>query len=385
MRSLSWPLPALVLLAGCGPGGSASGPGGGLLRDSAEGDDTGTDPGSGDDVTVLTLNLHCFKLDGTSFASNDERFAAIAAAVADEGVVAIAAQEACENDAEGVAMTRLAAALEAATGATWGTAWTPTHVAWSGTSDEAQEGIGLLVAGADPADVVTLDYSVQGALARRLLAGTFTTASGDTLRLYSTHLDYETPDIRRAQARQTAMHALVNADAAWGVLIAGDFNALATDDALVDLADAGLTRLSVGSDGDGSQIDHVLAPTPAGFEVVESRLLFTGAAEPVVSDHPGVLVHLRRGAPTASVATRFVATHDAGLGHYLALRGDTPPLGWDLGWPAANTASDRWEALFLGWPGGTTHYKWLYDDGQWEGGDDHALDAGTTGEVAPTF
>lgn len=357
--------------------------------DTARGGDSGADPDTDaegdDDLKVLTLNLHCFKLDGTLFGSNDERFAAIASTVASEGVLAIAVQEACENDAEGVAIDRLAAALDVATGASWGTTWTPTHVAWSGTSDEAQEGVGLLVSGAEPADVAILDYSVQGALDRRLVAGTFPTAAGSAVRLVSVHLDYEDPDVRRAQARQSAMHALVNADDSWGVLIAGDFNALADDSAMIDLGYAGLTRASAESDGDGTNIDHVFAPVPANFEVIESRLLFTGTAEPVVSDHPGVLVHLRRGAPTAAVVTRFVANFDVGLGHYLGLRGDTSPLDWDVGWPAANTSSDRWEAAFLGWPSGGVSYKWLYDDSEWETGDDHGLDAGTTGEVAPAF
>ncbi len=352
--------------------------------DSGPADDSGSTVDEDDDLRILSLNLHCFKLDGTTFASNEERFAAIAATVASQGIVAMAVQEACENDTEGVAIDRLAEALAVATGARWGTAWTPTHVAWTGTADEAQEGVGVLFSGGEPADVATLEYSVQGALGRRLLAGTFTTAGGSDVRLASVHLDYEDSDVRRAQARQSAMHALANADDTWGTLLAGDFNAVASDGAIVDLGNAGLSRLSAESD-DGTHIDHVFAPGPANFEVVESRLLFAGSSEPVVSDHRGVLVHLRRGTPTAAVLTRFVATYDAGVGHYLGLRGDTSPLDWNLGWPAANTAADRWEAAFLGWPSGTIAYKWLYDDSAWEAGDDHQLQAGMTGEVAPTF
>lgn len=352
---------------------------------AVESADTADSAEPADAVTILTLNLHCFKVDGTSFASNEARFAAIADTVAAEGVVAIAVQEACENAAEGVAISRLAGMLEAATGARWGTAWTPTHTAWEGTDDEAQEGVGLLVLGADPDDVAPLIYSTQGALERRALAGTFTPGEGSALRLYSVHLDYEAPDVRRAQARQTAMHALVNADDDWGVFVAGDFNAVADDNTAQDFELTGFTRLSAASDAGGTEIDHVFAPGPANVEVVESRVLFDGTSGPIVSDHPGVLVRVRRGEPRAAVATRFVATYDAGLGHGMALRGDTSPLGWDVGWPAANTASTGWECRFLSWPTGTVSYKWLVDDIAWEAGEDHTLDAGATGEVAPTF
>lgn len=363
--------------------GDDTGAGDSAASDSGDTDtaDTGAAP---DEFALLTLNLHCFKLDGTRFGDNDARFSAIAAAVAAEGVFAIAVQEACETDAEGKAIDRLAAALSAATGASWGTGWTPTHTAWAGTPDEAQEGVGLLIAGRDPTNVSTLVYSVQGGLERRLLAGSFTTAAGTAVRLATVHLDYDDPAARRAQARQSAMDVLVHADGAWGGLLAGDFNAFAADDAVMDLTAAGFTRLSSAADSDGQQIDHVFAPTAANFEVLGSRLMFTGDVEPVVSDHPGVVVHLRRHAPVETPATRFAATYDAGLGHFLTLRGEPSPLGWESGWPSVNTAPDRWEAVLLG-GSGPFSYKWLLDDTRWESGENRSVAAGAAIEDYPSF
>jgi endonuclease/exonuclease/phosphatase family metal-dependent hydrolase len=347
--------------------------------------DTGATEAGGA-LTVLSLNLHCFKLEGTPFASNNERFAAVAEVVAAEAVDAIALQEACVSDAEGAAIDRLALALEAATGTAWGSAWEDTHPAWEGTPDEAEEGVGILVRGGEPLDVQSVVYVRQGPLRREALAATVTASSGASARLYTVHLDFDDGDARRAQARETALHALVHADpATWATLIAGDYNAVAADPALVELEGAGFARLSAASDPDGAEIDHVLAPIPAGFEVLESRLVLDGASGPWVSDHPGVLVRLEVGPPAAAVVTRFAATHDAGFGHHLALRGGTAPLDWELGWPAVNTAADRWEAAFLGWSAGTIAYKWLVDDVTWEAGDDHTVEAGATGDVAPTF
>lgn len=329
-------------------------------------------------LTVLSLNLHCFKLDGTAFSSNDERFAAIAAKAADEGVQAIAAQEACVNDAHGVAMDRLVAALEGATGLDWGQAWTPTHIAWQGTADEAQEGVGLLTAGGLPQDVAELTYSGQGALLRKTLVGT---PPGTNVRLYTVHLEYDRADARRLQARQTAMDALVRADAGSRALIAGDYNAIASDPALGDVAGAGFVRLTAGAD-DGSHIDHVFAPAAANFEVLDARMVLNGVDGPWVSDHPGVVLRVRPRAPAVATVTRFVARATAPS---LALRGDTAPLSWELGWPGVQTANGRWETAFHGWTSGTVAYKWLTGDAGWETGDDHTAAVGAMVEVNPSF
>ena len=52
------------------------------------------------DVSVMALNLHCLKLDGTPFSSNTARMAAVADAVAAEGIAALALQEVCKNTRE---------------------------------------------------------------------------------------------------------------------------------------------------------------------------------------------------------------------------------------------------------------------------------------------
>ena len=310
--------------------------------------------------------------------SNDARFAAIAAKAADEGVQAIAAQEACVNDANGAAMDRLVSALEAATGLDWGSAWTPTHIAWQGTADEAQEGVGLLTAGGDPGDVAELTYSSQGPLLRKTLVGT---PPGTDVRLYTVHLEYDRADARRLQARQTAMDALVRSDQAFRALIAGDYNAIASDAALGDLEGAGFVRLTGGAD-DNRHIDHVFAPRAANFEVLDARMVLDGADGPWVSDHPGVVLRVRSRDALAATVTRFVAQ---GRSPYLALRGDMAPLSWELGWPAVQTADGRWEAAFHGWTSGTVAYKWLTDDAGWETGADHTAAVGETAEVTPSF
>lgn len=386
---------ALVLLLGCGVDASpADGEGDGLVdtpadtpADTVEDTVDDSDP-SGDPpadtvepalpLTVLSLNLHCFKLDGTVFSSNEERFAAIAAKAADEGVQAIAAQEACVNDAHGVAMDRLVAALEQATALDWGSAWTPTHIAWQGTADEAQEGVGLLTAGGDPLEVAELTYSGQGALLRKTLVGI---PPGTDVRLYTVHLEYDRADARRLQARQTAMDALVRADAAFQSLIAGDYNAIATDPALDDLGGAGFVRLTAGAD-DGSHIDHVFAPAAANFEVLDAHMVLDGVAGPWVSDHPGVVLRVQPRSPRPATVTRFVALASAPS---LALRGDTAPLSWEVGWPAVQTADGRWEAAFHGWTTGNIAYKWLTADAGWETGADHSAAVGELAEVTPSF
>lgn len=66
-------------------------------------------------------------------------------------------------------------------------------------------------------------------------------------------------------------------------------------------------------------------------------------------------------------------------------RGDTDPLSWDLGWPAVNTAPDRWEVAFAGWSSGTIAYKCLTDDTTWETGANRAVRAGAAAEDVPGF
>jgi endonuclease/exonuclease/phosphatase family metal-dependent hydrolase len=331
--------------------------------------------------SILSLNLHCFKLEGTPFSDNAARFASIAATVAATDIGAVALQEVCIRDGED-AIVLLEGAIEAATGVNWSRAYVDTHLAWVGTPDEAQEGVGLLVRG-ELREVSVAGYAVQGALERRMIAGTFDTADG-AVRLVSVHLEYDDPAARAAQARATAMEALVRAPSDWRVVVAGDFNGRIVDPSVMNFQSAGFSRLSAASDPSNREIDHLFAPTAAGFDVESSRLAFTGDEEAPVSDHPGVIVRLRAGAPGAATVSRFVANAQVSSG-YLALRGERDPLSWSLGWPAVQTAESRWEAVFLGWPSGDVPYKWLRDDATWESGDNHVLRAGASFEVSPQF
>lgn len=353
--------------------------------DSEPGTEADTGSPTAPELGLLALNLHCFHLDGTPFADHDARFAAIAALADEHDVGAIAAQEACRNEAHGDAVARLAAALEAATGAPWGSAWAFTHDAWTGTADEAEEGVALLVRGGAPGSPTEHTYAVQGTQLRKLLAADVLLGDGSSIRLVSVHLEHDSAAARLAQARESASWALARAPADWGVVLAGDLNARAADPPVTDLLAAGLSRLSAASDPDGERIDHVLAPAGAGLTAIEARLVLDGATGPRVSDHPGVLVRLRRDAPRPIAATRLVATHDAGFGHFLAVRGEGGPLSWTAGWPATNTADDRWEAVFLALPAGDLSYKWLRDDSAWETGPNRAAPTGSTQEVVPTF
>jgi len=107
-----------------------------------------------------------------------------------------------------------------------------------------------------------------------------------------------------------------------------------------------------------------------------------GADGPWVSDHPGVVLRVRSRDALAATVTRFVAQ---GRSPYLALRGDTAPLTWEMGWPAVQTADGRWEAAFHGWAPGTVAYKWLSNDTTWEAGDNHLAVVGDAAEVTPSF
>lgn len=326
---------------------------------------------------LMSLNLHCFKVEGTPYADNDARFAAIAAEAASRNVAVLAVQEACVNGSEGDAVERLALALEAADGQEWEGARVVVHMAWEGTADEAEEGVGILVRGAS-IEPVTLDYAVQGALTRRAIAADLPAELGG-LRLISTHLDYNDSTARRMQARQTAVWALQGRPDG-GVLIAGDLNANVGSDALLDLAAMGFGQL--GDPGESARIDHVLAP--AGVPVVATAELVFEQPETSVSDHPGLVVQLVPGPGLSPTLTRLRAKIDLGDGHYLSLRGSQAPLDWSLGWPAVPTAGEGWEAAFPG-ISGILEYKWLRDDRDWEAGENRQVEGGGAQDGQPTF
>ena len=365
--------------------------------DSASGDDDSAvtddddDDGADDDVigdddtaahpafALLTLNLHCFKTEGTNFGSNAERFAAIAELAAAEGVAAMALQEVCQREGES-ALAMLIEALESATGEDWSSAWAFAHVAWEGTEDEADEGVAIAVRGA-LTDEGALTYHAQSALQRVGLAADLPAELGG-YRLHSLHLDYEDPDVRALQARQAAT-AGIGERQTLGVLVAGDLNDTAGSATHQSFADMGFVDLSAGLDP--TRIDHAMAHRGAGIELLSAELVFDGGETPSVSDHPGVLVQLDHTASPLIEITRITANVDVGWGHFLSVRGDTAPLSWDLGWHAYPAADDQWVLLLTELPQGPFQYKVLIDDVTWQAGDNVTGEAGEDNETTPTF
>ena len=329
---------------------------------------------------LLSLNLHCLKLDGTSFSSHEDRFAAIAGAVHAESVKAITVQEACTN-ASLDALEALRLALESATGETWSSEYAYAHIAWEGTADEAEEGVGLLVQGT-LSEVQTLEYRTQSGLRRVGLAGRLPVELG-SMRLMSVHLDYMDAVAREAQARETATFALASADPNLDLLVAGDFNANPSSPTLTAMRDFGFLELT-GSLGSG-RIDHILTHTASSVAGSNARVVFDGTTYPLVSDHPGMLVTLSpsQGQPVA--VTRLRA-EGAQAESSLWVRGDTAPLSWTQGWPAHLDASGRWTLVLTEIANGTPfQYKFLRDDTDWQQGDDASGVGGQDHVITPTF
>ena len=332
---------------------------------------------------VLSINLHCLRLDGTDFASNPERFAAIADAVAAWNVGAIAIQEACVDDTEN-AIELLDTAIEAATHTQWSDAWVFAHVAWEGTANEADEGLGLLVRG-ELRDVAEIRYQAQSGLDRVALGGTLPPALGG-LRLYTVHLDFSEPAVRLAQARETAAVAVTRADPSLDLLVAGDFNATpgsAPHDAFLRYGFRDLTATL-----DPGRIDHIVTHRGASIALVETDMVFTGGAYPIVSDHPGVLAHIEPAPGEPVVFTRLgadVRAVEPPPGS-LAVRGSVAPLTWDWGWPATASAPGLWKLVLTEIPdGGALEYKFLLEDETWQSGPNETAVGGRDHEVSPSF
>jgi len=353
--------------------------------DDTAGDDTSGDDDSGDDdgwdpYCVLSLNLHCLKTTGTSYGTNAERMAAVAQAANAENVAAIAVQEACD-DGQQAGLDLLEGALEDATGQGWSSAWAHAHVAWEGTPDEADEGVGLVVRGTlGPAR--TVEYVTQGALRRVEIAAELPPSLG-SLTLHSLHLEVGSEDARVGQARQSAAWALGAADPSLDVILAGDLNATAGSAPHGALTSFGFQDATAALDP--GRIDHVLVHRGAAAAVTDARLIFTGDAWAPVSDHPGALVCLAPAEPAPPAVTRVTAAVDVGWGHHLAVRGDTEPLSWAWGWPAYPVADDRWTLVLTELPEAPFQYKFLLDDAQWQAGDDLQGQGGGDHESAPQF
>lgn len=384
----------VLLLSGCGSSGSPAGP---ATTDAvadveptfdANTPDVGDDVASADAIAetapdakapgapvVLSLNLHCFDRKGTPYATNDARFAAIADAARDEGVTVIAVQEACVRGGDS-AIERLAGALATSTGAKWSTTWAFAHTAWAGTEAEAEEGVGLLVRGAiDDHDAIV--HRVQSGLVRVAAW----VRVGD-LRVWSIHFDHADAAARLAQARETAMRALVDADPGFRTVVAGDFNARAGDPAHAAFVSTGFRDLSSGLAG--SRIDHVLTHRASGLSAASASLIFDGGDRPRVSDHPGVLVRLAETPVEPVTVTRIVAKASLAPGAWLALRGGVTPLSWHAGF-AMRPSDEGWRAVLTEVDGAPVPFKVLRDDAAWMTGANATVTPGTSVTVEPSF
>ena len=341
--------------------------------------DTSVPPAAG--PVVLSLNLHCLKTSGTEFETNAERFAAIAARVEEEDVDVLTLQEVCKQPGED-AEALLLAALADATSEVWASHWVFAHVAWEGTPDEAEEGLGVMARG-ELSDQVAIVHAVQGSLQR--VAACATLSPGLLgLRVCSVHFDHQDSAVRLMQARELVNAALIDGDPSLDVIVAGDFNAKPGSATHAAALEWGYVDLS--AELDKSRIDHVFIHAGAPWRIPKvggAELLFTGADFPV-SDHPAVLVRLVSAAASAVEVTRIKALASVGAKQYLSIRGDTAPLSWTQGWPLRKR-DGSWRLVHTEWDSGTFEYKLLVDDTKWQSGENAIGTAGQDHELTPSF
>ncbi len=385
---------ALVFAAACsssenrassgGPPGPDSGPidpgtDGGTTDnpDVDAGEEGGISVASGK-LTVLSLNLHCLKTQGTAYPTNEARLEAIAKAAADENVDVILAQEVCTSKTtQQDARAMLTAALDKATNATWSSVAALAHDAWVGTPDEASEHVAIF-SKHKLSQATENAHRAQSALRRITLGATvaapLVTAQGATLpvRMYTVHLDHMDANARAMQAREVAGFALLEADemvkidATDGgvllpILVAGDFNAQSGAEAPKAMLDYGFVEAS--GSATTTRIDHVFLHRSAFLSPTDTKILFEGAG--AVSDHPGVLVRLTAAPAKTSRLTRIKA--EGTFANPLTIRGDKAPLSWEKGWPAYVRAGG---SVFVTseLPAGSFAYKFLQNDTIWATG-----------------
>lgn len=342
----------------------------------ADGGADASDPGDFAPYRVLSLNLHCLRIDGTPFANNLDRFSAIAGLVAQEDVRVILAQEVCQRPGE-VAQDLLQNALEAATRTGWSHHWVYAHEAWAGTPDAAQEGLAIFVRG-ELRDGRRVGYRRQGSLQRVLVAARLPAALGN-LEVHSVHLDHAAPLTRALQAEETSTYAL-SSTTTLDLLIAGDFNDRIGSETLLGLSRHGFVHQtsSLGTD----EIDHLFVHRGARIATDQARLVFTASHERV-SDHPGVLVRVRPAQAPSVQVTRVTAEHQ-GPG-FLTVRGNNLPLRWDRGLVAWPAGPGRWALALTELVAGPFEYKWLINDLSWEVDPNEQGVAGQTHLDQPVF
>jgi endonuclease/exonuclease/phosphatase family metal-dependent hydrolase len=327
--------------------------------------------------SLLSLNLHCLRLDGTVYATNADRFAAIAALVAKRDISAIALQEVCQRPGEN-AMSELEAAIEKATMASWEYVWAFAHIAWEGTPDQADEGVAVLARG-DITNLMSHQHVVQGSLHRVATSARLPSEWAD-MRLTSVHFEVFEESARKMQARDIAAVALVDTDPIFGAMVAGDFNDIEGSATHSAFPAMGYIAANAGLDPAG--IDHVMIHRASPFRPVKSEKVFLGAE--AVSDHPGILVVFEAAQGDNVTITRVRTLVNPGGNQFLSIRGNVAPLTWDLGFP------------FHIKPGGSRffvttelqgnfEFKLLLDDQTWQMGPNELSTAGQDQTVTPTF
>jgi hypothetical protein len=203
------------------------------------------------------------------------------------------------------------------------------------------------------------------------------------LWVVSTHLEYDVPAARLAQARELATFGLALGSEPGNVLVAGDFNDPKTGPAYGALTAYGYQDQSAALPE--SLIDHVFAHRGAAVAVTEAKQLFDGVDGPVVSDHPGVLVRFFPAPATPFALTTVLIHASPAPGTFFAVRGAQAPLDWAWGWPAHELADGQWELRLSELPAGTFAFKALRDDATWQTGADETGTAGAVNECWPSF
>jgi endonuclease/exonuclease/phosphatase family metal-dependent hydrolase len=262
-------------------------------------------PGSGAQVKVATQNLACLRDDVAS------RLEALAARWASLAVDVIALQEVCEaGGALGNTAEALAKKLEQRTGRPWRHRFLQTHL----SDNVTPEGLGLVsalpVGSTTSVELPTQEFN------RKALLSLIATPVG-MLAAASSHFSFRAED---AAFRVQQAKAVIDFVSDWqtgpahptgtAALIAGDFNATPTSEALqafgaaspafIDIWNAkhpGVPGYSYPSSAPFERIDYLMARGAAGqaLEVAEASQEFTQPydASKYVSDHSGFTAVLR--------------------------------------------------------------------------------------------
>lgn len=348
-------------------------------------EDASAPPAPGRNLVVASLNMHCLKNEGTSFASSAARAAAVAKKMKALGVDVLVAQEVCTRAGQGGESMEghLGAALRTETGATWESRLVYVHDAWVGTPDEAREHLGIF-SRLPLGEARPLVHRVQGALSRQALAVRVSQPGMPPIDVVDVHFDHANADVRTAQARDVAVRAVLDApvDGAGkstvSALVLGDYNARVDASSHAALRSAGFVAL--GASLGLTRIDHALLHRSAPYAESGFSIQLEGAE--AVSDHPMIVAVLaaRQGSPVS--VTRVGAASRA---RALTVRGNAAPLSWLSGWPLLATSGGSVEMASTEIAAGPFELKLLEDDTDWQTGANVQGRGGEATRVTPSF